>query len=445
MKARAVVAIRHLGKFLDEAHVRQFLAYGLSVGGTMAAGFVLVLILVRVMPAEAYGGLVLTKAMLLVVISLAGLGLSQAAVRWGGLKEHEDRVLGTVLGGVSFAALPAAALLILLTIVFEDRLKLVVSLPLVAATCVLVFGYILNNELVNWRRARHQAQRHAVVSTLRAVQQLVAITAGVLLMSNTAGYIYGLAAGELLFLAWLAYGYRSRLTLQVKLLGEMLRYGWPHTFVIASSFMLNYADRYMLAFLTNNNSLVAYYDAASMVVVSALAVLIRPFNLYMFPAYTKRYEEEGPAATIKLVNRAQRLFLVAGLCVATLVMILRDPLLKLLFPADYSVASSIFVFVAYGTILNGVFIATVAGLYVSKKTVMVGVAAIAAVLSNILANWLLIPIYGINGAALGTAISSFAQIVVGYYYSRAVLPVDLPLGLMLGGALWLGLLNWVVL
>jgi O-antigen/teichoic acid export membrane protein len=150
--------LRRLGKFLDGAHVRQFLAYGLSVGGTMAAGFILVLILVRVIPAEVYGGLVLTKAMLLVVISLAGLGLSQAAVRWGGPKEHGDMVLGTVLGGVSFAALPAAALLILLTMVFADRLKLVVTLSLVAATCVLVFSYILNNELVNWQRARHQAQ-----------------------------------------------------------------------------------------------------------------------------------------------------------------------------------------------------------------------------------------------------------------------------------------------
>jgi O-antigen/teichoic acid export membrane protein len=435
--------LRRLVKFLDGAHVRQFLAYGLSVGGTMAAGFILVLILVRVMPAEVYGGLVLTKAMLLVVISLAGLGLSQAAVRWGSPKAHEDRVLGTVLGGVSFAALPAAALLILLIIVFEDRLKLVVSLPLVAATCVLVFGYILNNELVNWQRARHQAQRHALVSTLRAVQQLVAIIAGVFLMSNTAGYIYGLATGELLLLAWLAYGYRGRLTFQVKLLGEMLRYGWPHTFVIASGFMLNYADRYMIAFLTNSNSMVAYYDAASMVVVSALALLVRPLNLFFFPAYTKRYEEEGREATVILVNRAQRLFLIAGFGVSTIVIALREPISRLLFPVDYLEATSIFAALAYGTVLNGVFMATVAGLYLSKKTMMVGVAAIVAVIFNIFANWLLIPIYGIDGAALGTALSSLIQLLVGYYFSRPVLPVKLPIAMLSGGAFWLMFLSWV--
>jgi O-antigen/teichoic acid export membrane protein len=437
-----VTMLSHLGKILEGAHARQFIAYGFSVGGTMAAGFVLVLILVRILPAEAYGGLALTKALLLVVISLAGLGLSQAAVRWSGHKTSEDLVLGTVLGGATFAALPAAALLVGLIMVLADRLKVVVTLPLVIAIVALVFSYILNNELVNWRRAQHQAKHHALVSTLRAVQQMVAITASVLLIQNAAGYIYGLAVGELLLLAWLGYGYRARLVFQAKLLVEMLRYGWPHTFVIASGFMLNYADRYMLSFLTNNNSMVAYYDAASTVVVSALALLVRPFNLFLFPAYTKRYEEEGRDATVILVNRAQRLFLIAGLGVSTIVVVLREPMLQLLFPADYSAASSIFAAVAYGTVLNGVFMATVAGLYLSQKTIMVGVAAIVAVLSNILANWLLIPIYGIDGAALGTAISSLVQLLVGYYFARSVLPVRLPITLLSAGALWLVFLSW---
>lgn len=444
MAVRALPELRRLGKALEGVHGRQFFAYAMSAGGTMAAGLVLVLILVRVLPAEAYGGLVLTKALMLVVISLAGLGLSQAAVRWGGSKERENLVLGTVLGGASFAALPAAALLVALIMVFADRLKLVVTLPLVTAIFVLVFSYILNNELVNWWRARHQAKHHALVSTLRAIQQMVAITVGVLLTNNVAGYVYGLATGELLLLGWLGYGYRRRLIFQPKLLGEMLRYGGPHTLVIASGFILNYVDRYMLSFLTNSNALVAYYDAVSMVVVSALAVLVRPFNLYLFPAYTKRFEEEGRDSTIRLVNRAQRLFLIASLGVATVVVLLRKPLLHLLFPPDYSNSASIFALVAYATILNGVFMATVAGLNISKRTAMVGVASVVAVMANLVANWFLIPMYGINGAALGTVISSLVQLAVGYYYSRAVLAVALPLGLIIGGALWLGLVNWVV-
>jgi O-antigen/teichoic acid export membrane protein len=266
----------------------------------------------------------------------------------------------------------------------------------------------------------------------------------VLLTQSSTGYVYGLAAGELLFLGWLMSGHRGRLAFQASLLGEMLRYGWPHTLVIASGFLLNYTDRYMLAFLTNDNALVAYYDAAFMVVTSALALLVRPFNLFLFPAYTRHYEEAGRDVTVAWVNRAQRLFLIAGLGISTLVVILRVPLLQLLFPAGYSSAASIFAPVAYGTVLNGVFMATVAGLYLSKKTVMVGVVAVVAVVANLLANWLLIPRYGINGAAFGMALASLVQLLFGYGFSRLILPVKLPLGLIVGGALWLAFIDAMV-
>jgi O-antigen/teichoic acid export membrane protein len=410
----------------------------------MAAGFALVLALVRLLPADIYGGLVLTKVLLLVVVSLAGLGLSQAAVRWSGVNERPERILGTTLGGVALTAVPAAALLIFLMTLLADRLKMALGLPLMMATFVLVLSYMLNNELLNWPRAQHQPKRHAVLNTLRAIQQMVSIIAGVLLTQRSTGYIYGLAGGEMLFLVWLMSGHRGGLAFQTPLLGEMLRYGWPHTLVIASGFLLNYGDRYMLAFLTSDNALVAYYDAASMVVTSALALLVRPFNLFLFPAYTRRYEEAGHDATVAWVNRAQRLFLIAGLGISTLVVILRVPLLQLLFPAGYSSAASIFAPVAYGTVLNGVFMATVAGLYLSKKTVMVGVAAVVAVVANLLANWLLIPRYGINGAAFGMALASLVQLLFGYGFSRLILPVKLPLGLIVGGALWLAFIDAMV-
>jgi O-antigen/teichoic acid export membrane protein len=118
--------------------------------------------------------------------------------------------------------------------------------------------------------------------------------------------------------------------------------------------------------------------------------------------------------------------------------------MQLLFPAEYSSTSSVFAAVAYGTVLNGVFMATVAGLYISKRTLMIGIVSIAAVLANLVANWLLIPTYGVNGAALGTLISSFIQLIIGYYFSRKLLPVKLPIGLIVGGGVWLGFVSWIV-
>ena len=69
---------------------------------------------------RVYGGIVLTKVSLLVVVSLAGLGLSQAAVRWVGLKETPEVVLGTALVGVALSAVPASIILIGLMSVFGE-------------------------------------------------------------------------------------------------------------------------------------------------------------------------------------------------------------------------------------------------------------------------------------------------------------------------------------
>ena len=443
MEAKAGALPQRLGKLLDGIFVRQLLVYGLSVGGTMVVAFALVLILVRVLPAEAYGGLVLTKVLLLVVISLGGLGLSQAAVRWVGFRERPELVLGTILGGVALAALPAAAVLIGLMAAFAGRLTLSIEPLLVAATCSLVLSYMFNNELLNWSRALHQARRHAVLNTVRALEQLSFVTAGVLLAGNVAGFVYGLAVGELLFMGWLAIGHRGRLAFRFDLLRKMLRYSWPHTFVIASSFLLIYVDRYMLAFLTNDTSVVAHYDAAYILVSSALALVVRPFNLFLFPAYTKRYAEEGRDATVRMVEKAQHFFLIAGLGVATLVVLLREPMLGWLYPAGYQSAASIFAAVAYGTLLNGVFMATVAGLYISDRTLMVGVVVMVALTVNILANWLLIPLWGVDGAAISTALAGLVQVAVGHYYARKILPVKLPIIWLGIGAAWLGLVQWV--
>jgi O-antigen/teichoic acid export membrane protein len=428
---------------LDELSVRQLLTYFLSVGGAMLAGFLMIVLLVRILPAEVYGELVLLKALTLVVVSLASLGLSQAAVRWVGA-ESEDLVLGTILSGVLFASFPASLLLIFSIIGLDEKLNLNITPLLGAVIFLLVLTYMLNNELVNWQRAKAQAKQHALISTVRAVQQMFAVVFGVLITSDVSGYVYGLAVGELLLLSWLLIRQRFKLAFQAKLLAEMLRYGWPFTLVISSGFILNYCDRYMLSFMLNDNSIVAYYDASALVVVSIMALMVRPFNLFLFPAYTKCYEKNGQDATVSLINRVQRVFFFVGLVLATLLVVSSELILSLIYPVDYRVAGPIFAPLAFNALLNGAFMIATAGLYISKKTLKVGTAALVAVTGNVFLNWVLIPAYGMNGAAYATMFSSFLQLIVGYYYSRSFLPINSPLLLAVGVALWLGLVNWFV-
>jgi O-antigen/teichoic acid export membrane protein len=176
-----------------------------------------------------------------------------------------------------------------------------------------------------------------------------------------------------------------------------------------------------------NISIVAYYDAAYMIVTSVLALLVRPFNLFMFPSYMKRYTEQGSAEAITFIEISQRYFIAAAALLAFILVMLSGTILHVIFPEEYNVSASIMAPVAYAVVINGVFMATVAGLYISNKTVMIGISAIAALLANILLNMVLIPIYGMDGAALSTVLASTVQLFVGYIFARRILKVKLPL------------------
>ena len=70
----------------------------------------------------------------------------------------------------------------------------------------------------------------------------------------------------------------------------MVKFGLPHALIISSTFALNYTDRYMIALLQKSLSHVAFYDAASIIVLSGLSFLsVRPFNLFFLPNFTKKY------------------------------------------------------------------------------------------------------------------------------------------------------------
>ena len=422
---------------IHRTSVRQFLTYGLSVGGSMVFGFALVIALVRIVPAEVYGELVLTKALFLMIIAVFGLGLSQAAVRWAATETQQDLILGAVLRGILITAVPATVVFLAALHAINEDLVTAHTAPFILTSAVLVLSYLVNSELLNWYRANRLPYLYARFSVLRAFLQAFSVASTVFAIGDASGYVYGLAAGELVFSMALFYFYRWKFSFGSTLLREMLVYGVPHAIVIASSYVLNYTDRFMLSYLTSSTVSVAHYDAASVTAVSCMAILLRPFNLYILPAYTNKYEAEGTEATILFVNKCQRNFIICGLTMATALVLLRNVLMTTLFPPDYWFASEIIYFIAFSVLMSGIFLTVVAGLYISKQPLMVAAAAGIAVIFNFLANYFLIPVYGLSGAAAATALSGFVQLTVGYLFARRVLTVHFPALLIAIMALWL--------
>lgn len=428
--------------------VRPLTEYAVAVGAAMGSNFAVVLALVYLMPESGYAAIVLAKAILFVIASVAGLGISQAVVRYAGTSADPGEVFATSLMGALLLSIPGAAVMALAFDWLDTRIQLELSTLKTLLIWLTLAAYMGATEVTNWPRAIHNSATFARLSVLRAVLQLVAVAGNVAVLRSTEAYLLGILAGEIIYIALVFAGSRRPEfpglgVPDLGLLGRMLAYGWPHGVTIASALLLNSGDRFMISHLIPDQAAVAYYDAAYIVIASGVAILIRPFNLFIFPSYIRQYQKQGREPTEHLLGRALTYFTAGALLIALVLSVVSAPLLTLFYPPGYASAASIFPPVALGLILNGIYIGVVAGVYVTDKPWPVAFTCLIAFAVNVAANFILIPAYGLNGAAYATTLAFFVQLLVSYAFARQKLRPRLPLAMLIGGAILLALVHWI--
>jgi O-antigen/teichoic acid export membrane protein len=427
---------------LKSKNFQQFMFYMASVSLTMISGFFLLYFLVRKLSPENYGQVVLFKSLFMILVSLAGMGFSQSAVYWYS-KKKDELVIGTVLYVISVSSFLGALFFLGFIWFLSDRIILNLEPKLILTIFTLFFMFMNNNEILNWQRAQHSPVNHALISSSRSLVNLVFILFCINFHHNVSDYIYGLTLSECFVFVALFFLKPRRLFFDKKLMHQMFYYGLPHSFVITCSFLTSYADRYVISFITGNNSNVAYYDSIMILVTSFFALLNRPLNLYLFPAYTKTIKEKGESYTVNFIQSIQNKFLIFSFFCASFLILFKEFFLVLVFPPSYLHASVLVAPIILGTILNGLFIPIVSGLYIAKKTKLIGLISLIVMVVNLISNFILVPIFGLYGAALAVVISSIFQIFLGFKFSNKYLPIKFPTIILLFGSIWIFFLSLI--
>ncbi len=86
-----------------------------------------------------------------------------------------------------------------------------VNAGLIIASLLAVLSYMLATETVNWLRAVHRSDAHAILSALRAGFQLVAVVGLVWLTRNPIGFLWGMATADAVYLLAAVLGFRVQL------------------------------------------------------------------------------------------------------------------------------------------------------------------------------------------------------------------------------------------
>src|SRR5918994_3925117 len=292
---------------------------------------------------------------------------------------------------------------------------------LVRAGFVGIWAQMNYEQLTSLFRAEERSTAFVLASLTN-----IAVTVGATILlvvvweQGALGVIAGNFTGTLVvYLALLAV-HREQLGLQFSrpLLREMNRFGIPLVPAALALIAVNFSDRFFLVHLASLEEVGLYEIGVR--IASAMVLLLTAFRM-AWPAFAYSIEDDSEAkrtyafVLTYLVVVASWLALALGLLAPWLVRLLTQPAF---YEGERVVAP-----LAFGGVAYAAYIVMAIGVGRAKRTQFNWAITGAAALLNVALNLILIPPYGMTGAAVATVAAYSLMLVLMTWYAQRVFPV----------------------
>ncbi len=402
---------------------RHSAVYGLGGVVSRVLAVFLLPLYTRFLDREDLGAVGLVVALTAVLVTILRLGISSAFFRF--YFESKDPAQRRLVVRTSFwftmaSATAGLAAGVALAEPVADLLGLT-DADLVRAGFVGIWAQMNYEQLTALFRAEERSTAFVLASLANVA---VTIGATVLLVvvweQGALGVIVGNFTGTLaVYLALLAV-HREQLGLQFSrpLLREMNRFGIPLVPAALALIAVNFSDRFFLVHLAGLDEVGLYEIGVR--IASAMVLLLTAFRM-AWPAFAYSIEDDGEArrtyayVLTYLVAVASWLALALGLLAPWLVRLLTQP--------EFYAGERVVAPLAFGGMAYAAYIVMAIGVGRAKRTqfnwLITGLAAVV----NVALNLLLIPPYGMMGAAVATVAAYGVMFVAMTWYAQRVFPV----------------------
>ena len=387
---------------------RQSFGYALAVVVPRAIALLVVIVFTRLLDTENFG--------LYVLIISYGEILDSVFLNWNrlGLLRFYHQCGGKGIEALVPGVLSASAAGLILGSVAAVGLVFASETTATPEFYFLVILYFIANGLMrfglNILRAQEQLFKYVALEILRPI--IGFLVAWALVQSQGASYIWlafgltGVTGIFALFLCWNILRSRGLASGDWGAFREMAEYALPLILIFFWVQVITLSDRFLLNLLLGSAA-VGVYAASYAIAKPALEVLYNVVNLGAFPLLIKAFESDGvEGAQMMLRITISRLFFLV-VPALTAIVILADPLSVILVGAAFREnAPAIIRLVALGAFFGGLksFIFDQV-FHLERKSLVQSYTLIPAAIMNIVLNLLLIPSYGVVGAAWATAMS----------------------------------------
>ncbi len=383
--------------------------YLLAALAQKGVAFILLPIYTRRIPTQGYGTLEILSAFSAAVFMLLLIGLPAAVNKCFHRDCNTDRRKNQLLPTALSLAVPA--LLIGLVPLWLQAPRIGQYLlgsdtdaPLVRLALAGGLAYSLNTLLLAGLRARERAVTYGLLSLVQFTTTMLLNVYLVVVMNLEArGVLWGNLLGSCTVLPLsLFFGLKgTRFQIDKSLVRPLLTFGALVLPAAASTWIIDLSDRYLLTRLASLDQ-VAVYGVGYKVGALIQIVVVWPFQL-AWPAVSFSISERGD---YKETYGAMLTYLwvilaysIVGISIASRVF------LPHIVGRDYAGAYRVVPLIALAYGLNGVHYCVSPGIHIANKTRTLAVLTAAAAAANVSLNLLLIPAFGMMGAALATVLA----------------------------------------
>jgi O-antigen/teichoic acid export membrane protein len=205
---------------------------------------------------------------------------------------------------------------------------------------------------------------------------------------------------------------------------ELLKFGLPYLPSTLAVYLLDVIDRFILQQLTDIGTVGLY--GAGCKLGAFMSLLIAAFRFAWHPFFLSTSKDPNAKAIFARIFTLFMLICAAGFVGVSLFI---DELVQLrfesftLFGKEYWDSTSVVPAILLAYVFFGAYVNFIIGIHLEKKTYYLPFVTGLGVALKIVATYALVPILGMNGAALGTALGYGVMMVALYFISQRLYPI----------------------
>ena len=275
---------------------------------------------------------------------------------------------------------------------------------------VIVFFYSGSNLMLAFNRAMRNSVRYSLLASTNAVLKLVVALLLIYFFRKDATAILGgiIIAGGVVFIPELVrlarrFGFGLR-AFNRSMLIAFIRYGTPLVGLAMSNIILSSSDRYLIAYFLGSDA-VGVYSAGYKITETAIMFLVTFLMWASFPALVSAYEKRGDAAAVALMDDLLKIYVILIFPAMIGLTILSRDVTGTLLDRRYYEAYRIIPWIASGIFLMGLSLYYSKSFGLRERTFILFLLFLLSALVNIGLNIVLIPMFGMQGAAISTMLA----------------------------------------